>query len=100
MKAALGLLFVYAVTLLFLVGCSVGMAIVLCWLVPDVEIGSALLFCVISILGATHWYFKLIDAAHIAGGSWILDEEDDIPMREMPTNFLRPAPRKKKQRER
>ena len=100
MKYPLAILCAFAIALSLLIGCSVGVAFALRWLIPDVEIGSALIVGVISTLGTLHLFLRFIGVLVSATAREAFDEEDDTVMMMMPPGLWRRQNRKKKKRER
>ena len=95
MKFPLAILCAFAIALALLVGCTVGVAYVLRWLIPEVEIGSALVVGAISTFGTLYLFIRFIGVLITTTTLEEFDEEDDIDMMPLPPRSWRPSNRKK-----
>ena len=99
MKFPLAILCAFAIALALLVGCAVGVAFVLRWLIPEVEIGSALVVGVISAFGTLYLLLRFISVLITTTALNELDEDDhmdiDRDMMPLPPRSWRPSNRKK-----
>jgi hypothetical protein len=77
MKALLGLLFIYGVINLGLVAIGVGIGFFLHWILPSVDLGTAILIAVVATGFSIHYFIRLL---------WFSEflelpqyEDDDLP---------------------
>lgn len=78
MRAFFGLFSVFLLILLVFSGLGIGFGLLLCWLIPSIDVGTGVLIGVLSVGGAFHFYGRMVGIAHSYGAPDVDEEPSEF----------------------